>query len=336
MTSPGDDLQRVHAALTSPPSASTWRTLYASALAVHEADPARFEQEVAPLLRRVLDGWPDAARRVPADELHRLADGKPPTVMIEFARALIIAPGSLDGPLQQALTTSEALGHLRRLDLSCNLLNDDALIALLEAPLLSSVDTLTLESCGLTNASLPLFERLGPGERPLRALSLGNAAEWQLGDGELANSFGGRGLRQLTSARGLVALERLDLSGVQLGSAGVRRLMQGAASWSLRELILAHAALDDTAAEILLRAEHFPTIERLDLTGNWITEATLDLLLSLDHPCALRELDVSFTPMLDTAVEPLVERLASASHLPHIAEVRWGRSSTNPQRWINA
>lgn len=334
MTSQDDDLKRLRAALTSPPSASVWRALYTSALALHDADPDRFVQEIVPQLTHTLASWPDAARRVPEAELERLVAGQPTSPMLPFARALIIAPGRLDEPLHRALSTTEALGQLRRLDLSCNLLTDDALSALLDAPMLSGVDTLTLHSCGLTNTSLPLFERLGPGERPLRALALGNTPEWQLGDGELANSFGGRGLRQLTSARGLVALERLDLSGVQLGSAGVRRLMQGAAGWSLRELLLAHAALDDTAAEILIHAEHFPAIERLDLTGNWLTEASLDLLLQRDHPCALRQLDLSFNPILDATITPLIERLANAPHLPHLAEIRWGRSATNPQRWI--
>jgi hypothetical protein len=158
----------------------------------------------------------------------------------------------LPGPAEQ-VAALPALRHVRRLNVTSNVIRNADVAALSASPHLVNLESLNLESnhvgisgCqALATANLPALRRLDLGKNPLRQ----------------------RGLGAILRAPWAARLERLDLAGAQLGPASPGHIAASPAAATLRRIDLNYAHVDPARWTINLAAAPLPCLECLRISG---------------------------------------------------------------------
>ncbi|MEN0066574.1 MAG: TIGR02996 domain-containing protein [Myxococcota bacterium] len=132
------------------------------------------------------------------------------------------------------LATSPILSTVRRLNLLGSEIDVDGLATLLESPHLAQLEALVLRNNALSDAAVPL---LGQAKVNLRELDLTVLTQEELGSsGRYLPTLGPQGAAQLAEWSGLATVERLVLTGQQLGVEGFEALLASPHLGQLRHL----------------------------------------------------------------------------------------------------
>jgi uncharacterized protein (TIGR02996 family) len=205
---------------------------------------------------------------------------------------------AFDGTLENkgliALTESQNLSRLERLNISKTIVDHRGVDALAKSPLMGRLKELDISNCDLSDNEADILARSKKASQ-LKHLDL------------QSNDIGAQGAIALLTSSQLSSLETLDLStNRSIGQEGLDSL-SAPPSKCLKCLRLGLCDLDESAARILIDWLEGSHLEELELWRNNLPLSIVERLSQSKGFKRLKGLDLSWNPIGDASVQALVK-----------------------------
>ncbi len=214
------------------------------------------------------------------------------------------------------LANFDRVRTVKKLDLSDNQINDEALKILFESPHLAGVETLNLDINFLTDEGMLAIAKSAE-------VAIVNLKTLTLSDNKLTDAS----LAEWVHSDHFQRLERLDAGWNQVGNATAKALAQPGALKALRVLELERSYLDAEGIREFLQGEVAGRLEELNLTANKLNDEAAQVLAECPNLKSLKILRLSQNLIGD----PGARALGESTQLTGLTHLYLGRNYFGPE-----
>ncbi len=292
------DFAQLRELLCKPPSARSWRTIWASMVRAHSANPDLVAEVWVPYLLNHTQHWRPGYRAVSVSQLrHQFLLG---SSLLRCADMLILES---DEDAALLLRSPAELGHVFGVQLRGRVHFTKEVVELLTTKV-NNLASLELDHVAVGT----LFTRLSERRAALAGLTRLRICSGALSDASLRTLVRSSAWPQLTSLeipgnevgfRGLDGLfehrpsiSKLDLSRNPIWNDGLALMFDDGPPSRLRTLLLRESYLDDEGADVLASATSLHQLEALDLSHNDISDEGARALAYSAHLGRLHTLEM--------------------------------------------